>query len=231
MQKLMIKLLSIADFISLSNAIFGFLAILMLFLGEIHLSFSFILISLLADGLDGIVARKTRKGELGGYMEAMADMISLSIAPSFFVYNIYYDFVSRCIYYHSALIIILIIFLSLSIIRLASFHIIKEKNFFIGLPASAGTIFIIILSFFTVDFIYILPFIIIISIAMISPLQFPKIGAKIQAIAAILIILTLLTINIFSMITEYYYVPSIILFIAVTIYTIAGPIYIRKKLK
>ena len=226
----MIKLLSIADFVSLSNAIFGFLAILMIFLGEIHFSFSFILISLLTDGLDGIVARKTRKGELGGYMEAMADMISLSIAPSFFVYHIYYDFVSKCIYYHSALIIILIIFLSLSIIRLASFHIIKEKKFFIGLPASAGTIFIIILSFFKLEFMYILLFIFVISIAMISPLRFPKIGAKIQAIAAILIILTLLMINIFSVITNYYYIAPFILFIAVAIYTFVGPIYIRKKL-
>jgi len=226
----MIKLLSIADLISLTNAIFGFLAILMIFLNESLISFSFIFISLLADGLDGIVARKTGKGELGGYMEAMADMISLSIAPSFFVYYTYYNFISKCIYYHSALIIILIIFLSLSIIRLASFHIIKEKKFFIGLPASAGTIFIMILSFFKFDFIYILPFIFLISIAMISPLRFPKIGIKVQVIAAILILLTLLMINVFSWNTNYYIAP-IMLFIAVAIYTIAGPIYLRKSSK
>ncbi len=70
MQKSMIKLLSVADVISLTNALFGFLAILMLFSSEMNLAFSFILLALLADGLDGIVARKTRKGELGEYMEA-----------------------------------------------------------------------------------------------------------------------------------------------------------------
>ena len=223
MQKSMIKLLSIADFVSLANAIFGFLAILMIFLNEIHLSFFFILIALLADGLDGIVARKTRKGELGEYMEAMADMISLSIAPSFFVYNIYHDFVSKCVYYHSLLVVILIVFLSLSIVRFASFHIIKEKKFFVGLPASAGTIFILVLSFLKIEFMYILPCIVVISIAMVSPLRFPKIGWKIGTIAAVLILLTLIMGDI------YYSIAPILLIIALAIYAIAGPIYVRKK--
>ncbi len=224
MQKSIIKLLSIADFVSLTNAIFGFLAILMIFLNEIRLSFYFILIALLVDGLDGIVARKTRKGELGEYMEAMADMISLGIAPSFFVYNIYHDFVSKCVYYHSLLVVILIVFLSLSIVRLASFHIIKEKKFFVGLPASAGTIFILILSFLLeIEVMYILPCIVVISIAMVSPLRFPKIGWKIGTIAAVLILLTLIMGDI------YYSVAPILLIIALAIYAIAGPIYVRKK--
>ena len=175
MQKSMIKLLSIADIVSLINAIFGFLAILMIFLNEMHLSFSFILLALLADGLDGIVARKLGTGKLGEYMEAMADMISLGVAPSFFVYNTYYDVVSECIYYHILLVVLLIMFLSLGIIRLASFHIIKDEKFFVGLPASASTIFILILSFLKIEFMYICPFIVIVSIAIISPIRFPKI--------------------------------------------------------
>ena len=112
MHKSMIKLLSLADVISLTNAIFGFLAVLMVFSNEMRLAFSFILLALLADGLDGIVARKTRKGELGEYMEAMADMISLGIAPAFFVYNVYYDVVSDSMLYHGLLIVTLIIFVS-----------------------------------------------------------------------------------------------------------------------
>ena len=45
LQKSMFRLLSIADLISITNAILGFLAIIMLFLNEIHYSFSFILLS------------------------------------------------------------------------------------------------------------------------------------------------------------------------------------------
>jgi len=224
LQKSMIKLLSIADVISLTNALFGFLAILMLFSSKIHLAFSFILLALLADGLDGIVARKTRKGELGEYMEAMADMISLGIAPAFFVYNIYYNTVSDSMFFHVLLILTLLIYLSISIIRLASFHIIKDDKFFVGLPASASTIFIIILSFLQIKFVYILPFIVLVSIVMVSPIRFPKIGLKINLIAAILIISTIILGNYF------YNISPILLITAMAIYTIISPFYLRKKL-
>jgi len=130
LQKSMIKLLSVADGISLLNALFGFLAIIMAFLGEIRWSFSFILLAMMADGLDGIVARRTRQSGLGEYLEAMGDMISLGIAPAVFVFTIYYESISYCVYYQSYLIIVLIVFLSLSIVRLASFHIMKQNEFF-----------------------------------------------------------------------------------------------------
>ncbi len=223
MQKSMIKLLSVADVISLTNALFGFLAILMLFSSEMNLAFSFILLALLADGLDGIVARKTRKGELGEYMEAMADMISLGIAPAFFVYRTYHSVVSDSMLYHGLLIVALMIFLSLGIIRLASFHIIKDDKFFVGLPASASTLFIIILSFLQIEFVYILPFVVFVSLVMVSPIRFPKIGLKINAFAAFIIIITLIF---GGMYTNF---APLMLFTTLAVYAIIGPIYVRKK--
>ena len=58
----MIKFLSVADLISITNAIFGILAILVLLISNnvisyelgLRIAFSFILLSLLADGLDGL---------------------------------------------------------------------------------------------------------------------------------------------------------------------------------
>ena len=230
MQKCMIKLLSIADVISLINACFGFLAILILFSDiflsheiRIRLSFSFILLALLADGLDGIIARRTRTGELGEYLEAMADMISLGIAPSVFVYIMYHDVVSRCIYYQSYIVVILIVFLSLSIIRLASFHIMKEEKFFVGLPASASTIFILILAFLEVEFIYMLLFIVIISFVMISNIRFPKPGLEVNSVASVLIILTIVLGK------TYYNVAPLLLFSTLAFYTIVAPFYVRKN--
>ena len=232
----MIKLLSLADVVSLTNAGFGFLAIIMASLGEIWFSFSFILIALLADGLDGIVARKTGHSELGDYMEAMADMISLGIAPSIFVYTIYHNAVLCCIYYHTYLLITLIVFLSLSIIRLASFNIMKDRKFFVGLPASTSAIIIITMAFFEIELIYILPVIIIISLAMISNVHFPKPGLKIDAIAAILIILTLIFgkyyygMPLYLILGENYYGITPLLLIATLVaYTLLGPFYLLKS--
>ena len=236
MQKSMIKLLSLADVVSLTNAGFGFLAIIMASLGEMWFSFSFILIALLADGLDGMVARKTGHSELGDYMETIADMISLGVAPSVFVYAIYHDAVSWCIYYHSYLLIVLIVFLSLSIIRLASFHIMKDKKFFVGLPASTSAIIIITLAFFEIEFLYILPVILIISFAMISNVHFPKPGLKTDAIAAILIILTLIFgkdyygMPLYLILGENHYgIAPLLLITTLVTYTILGPLYLLKS--
>lgn len=227
MQKSMINLLSFADVVSLTNSILGFLSIVMIFLGETYLAFSFILLAILADGLDGAVARKTKHSDLGEYMEAMADMISLGIAPSVFVYNNYLKniMISESIYWHSLLVIVLIVFLSFSIIRLASFHIKREETFFIGLPASASTIIIIILTYFNIEFNYIFAVIFLMSLAMISNVRFPKPTIKINAIATIFIIFTIIIGKNFEGIFPKFLLLLIIL------YTLAGPIYLLKRRK
>ena len=223
----MIKLLSIADVISLINAIFGFLAILILassvVCGEfrLHASFSFILIALLTDGLDGIIARGVKKSKIGDYLESMADTISLGIAPALFVYVIYQDVILKSVYYYICLLFVLIVFLSLCVIRLASFHIMKDKKFFVGLPASASAIIILILAYFKVDFFYVFTVIIIIAFALISGIRFPKPDIRINAIATILIFLTL----VFD--KSYFGVAPILLLVAIIIYSIGGLVYIK----
>ncbi len=232
MQRSMIKLLSLADVITLTNAIFGFLAIVILFSDSvfsddirIRLSFSFILIALLADGIDGIIARKTRKGELGEYLEAMADMTSLGIAPSVFIYTIYHDIISVSGNQHVFLIVACILFLVMSVIRLASFHILKEKNFFVGLPSSASTMIVIILAFLEIELLFILPVIVIISIALVSNIHFPKPGFKVNALAALLIILALIIGKNYGNIALYF------LFISLLVYSLIGPFYLKQMKK
>jgi len=227
LQKSMINLLSVADVVSLTNSILGFLSIVMIFLGETYLAFSFILLAILADGLDGVVARKTKHSDLGEYMEAMADMISLGIAPSVFVYNNYLKniMISESIYWHSLLVIVLIVFLSFSIIRLATFHIKREETFFIGLPASASTIIIIILTYFNIEFTYIFAVIFLMSLVMISNVRFPKPTIKINVIATIFIIFTIIIgKNFEGIVTKF-------LLLLIILYTLAGPIYLLKRRK
>lgn len=225
LQKSMIRLLSAADFVTLVNVLFGFFSMIMLFLGEIRLSFSFILLALLADGLDGIVARRTRKGELGEYFEAMADMTSLGIAPALFVYVTYHSDATCCVYYHTYLIITLALFLLLCVIRLASFHAMKDKNFFVGLPASASTIIIITLAFLGIPFLYLLPVVIVVSVAMICSIKFPKPGLWIDSVAAVLIIFTV----IFG--RSYESVAPLALLLTLLVYVLAGPVYLWKTKK
>ncbi len=221
----MIKLLSIADIISITNSLFGFLSIIFLIQDYIHISFSFILIAILADGLDGFVARKTKKGKLGDYLEAMADMTSLAIAPAFFVYYLYSSELSWASFSQILLMIILLFFLCCSIIRLASFHIIKKDNYFVGLPASAATIIILVISYIGIDIRFIFALIFIISIALISPIKFPKTNLKVNFIAAVLIISSIIFAKNFSHFSLY------VLFLSMIIYSIIGSLYLKFKNK
>ena len=220
----MIKLLSIADFISISNAILGFLAIIMLFLIEIHYSFSLILLAMITDGIDGLVARRRKHSNLGEYMEAMGDMISLVIAPALFVYQTYSKdiIISNNNIQHLLLILVLTIFLFFNIIRLSSFHIMKEKKNFIGLPASASTIIILIISYLKIEYIYLTIILLIISFMLISNIRFPKPNHIINLIATALIIISILIGKQFNGIA------LLLLLVAIMIYSILGPVYIYK---
>jgi CDP-diacylglycerol--serine O-phosphatidyltransferase len=224
----MLKLLSFADAISITNAIFGVLAIVFLFscLGtctefRLRASFSFILLALLADGLDGIIARKTGKSEIGEYLESMADMTSLVIAPAVFIYYSYTNLFNFSYFRLAYLLFALVLFLSFGIIRLASFHLMKKKKYFIGLPASVSTIILIIIAFFRVDFLVILPTVVIIGALTVSDIKFPKPGIRVNAIATVLIILTLI------MYDTYYGVAPLLLISAILAYSIGGPIYAK----
>ena len=222
----MIKLISIADLISITNALLGFFAIIMLFIDNIHYSFSLILLAMIADGIDGLVARKTKHSNLGEYIEAMGDMISLGIAPALFVYHIYSKdiFINNNIEYF-LLILILTIFLFFNIIRLSSFHILKEENIFIGLPASASTIIILIISYLKIEFIYLMIIMLIISIMLISNIRFPKPNLRINFIASILIIISIIIGKQFNGIA------ILLLLSSILIYSIFGPIYIYRTEK
>lgn len=231
----MIKLLSIADFITINNALFGFFSIIVITSNffentdfRIHLSFSLILLGLLADGLDGIVARKFGKSSIGEYLEAMSDVTTLVVAPAVFVYFSYSNLISVNIYRNVYLLFALLLFVFFGFLRLASFSLMKEKNIFLGLPSPASTIIILTLSYIKVDFILILPAVVIIGAAMASTIKFSKPNIYMNSAAAILIFLCIILQN------SFYSIAPLLLFTSVLIYSIGEPFYkylIKKQRK
>jgi archaetidylserine synthase len=219
----MIKLLSLADIITLMNAVMGFLAILMVFSNQFQLAAAFILLGLLADGLDGIVARRIGNGQMGEYLETIADMISLSVAPVILLYKTYYDVVVAQFSLHLLLGVVLVFSLVCSMIRLSSFSLLKEKHSFVGLPTSASAVFLVLASFLKLDVQYILLFVVILALAMISSIRFPKPGLKMDIVAAVFIVATIL-LN--SMVNN---IAALLLLAALVFYIIIGPFYLHIK--
>lgn len=225
MQKSLSKLLSLADVFSLTNALFGFLAILLLFSNLPYLAITFIFLGLLADGLDGIIARRTRKGKIGEYLEAIADMISLSVAPLALLFVTYSPQSESNLWLHGTFGIILCCSFLCSVLRLSSFSFLKEDHVFVGLPTSVSALFIILFTYLHLDLLYVLPFVLILSLAMVSPLRYPKLGMKIDGAAAVLILLVL----IFG--TTYNNIAPLLLFVAIILYSLFGPFYVKLRHK
>jgi archaetidylserine synthase len=219
----MIRLLSVADVVTLINAVLGFLALLMVFCSQFQLAASFILLGLLADGLDGFVARRVGNGHLGQYLETIADMVSLSIAPLALLYKTYFDTVVPQLSVHLVLGVVLVFSFVCSVIRLSSFSVLKEKESFVGLPTSASAIFLVLTSFLKPEVWVILPAIIVLSCAMISSIRFPKPGLKMDLVAAVFIIATIL---LYSM---YYNIAPLLLLGALVAYIVIGPLYLHFK--
>jgi CDP-diacylglycerol--serine O-phosphatidyltransferase len=207
------------------NGLFGISAIFLIIfdssLGSLrfHLAFSFILLGLLADGLDGILARRYGKGELGEYFEAMSDMVTMGVAPIIFI--ALFLFVT----FQMSLITIIVSWMALlfylfgAFVRLASFHPLKNKNAFLGLPASAATMLVISSTFITNTIEIILLITIIAAILMITPFSFPKPTKIMNMVTLLIVILTI----IFGF---YVHIMYIFLFISVIIYIIGGQIYL-----
>ena len=188
----MLRMLTAADAISMLNTSFGFCAIIMILWGEQRFAFSFILLALLADGLDGIIARRWGGGKLGESLEAMGDMLSLSIAPLLFFLWFGIQIFSAESFHVILAFLCSLIFLVCSAIRLASFHVMKNEHFFIGLPASVSTIVIICLTVLAVELYLLLIVLLLLALLMVSSIQFIRPSMLMNSIAAVLIILTFL---------------------------------------
>jgi CDP-diacylglycerol--serine O-phosphatidyltransferase len=195
----------------------------MVFSHQLQLAASFILLGLLADGLDGIVARRMGMGQMGEYLESIADMISLSVAPLILLYATYNETVVSQMPLQLLLSAVIIFSLICSLIRLSSFSSMKDKQFFIGLPTSASAIFLVLTSFLKIEIFYIIPFIILFALAMISPIHFPKLGLKMDLVAAAFIVVTIILDSMYNNIGPWLFL------IILAVYIITGPLYLRRK--
>lgn len=74
-----------ANSVTLAGLALGLLAALLIALGHHFIALLPLLASRLADGLDGAVARATRKTDFGGYLDITADFLFYGLVPLAFV--------------------------------------------------------------------------------------------------------------------------------------------------
>jgi archaetidylserine synthase len=217
--------MSYADIVSLGNASFGFLSIIMVLNGYLGLAAQFMLVAVIFDSLDGWVARKTKRVDKFGFgenIDSLSDVISFGVAPGMLLYSACASFSIPYINIVVALLILLC-----GILRLARFNVITDSGEgadekFVGLPIPSTALILgsfYLSGIFRADLAIVI--MVVVSVLMISTVGYPKFrGTKIVLAGSLLIFSTLLPQDILSAIAN---LPAKLLFITSVMYLLTAP--------
>ncbi|MFB6224523.1 MAG: protein sorting system archaetidylserine synthase [Haloarcula sp.] len=189
--------LSVADTVTLCNAIVGFVAGAVAF-ADLHLAARLILLAVIADAIDGIVARNGDSSAVGPLLDSVTDVVSFGATPSLFLYvlltNAYGGFESANPIVFIGLVLLASAYVVFSIIRTAFYSTYfdgpEERP---GMPNTLGSIIIATayLSGIT-DPLILSVGALVLSVSMVVPFDYPKPGPThavpmgvVQAIAVV----------------------------------------------
>lgn len=223
METNILKMITVADMASLANAICGLFAILAVLNGNTILSAQLLLLAIVFDSIDGILARKFNNDSahalFGENIDSLADVISFGVAPAIILYMITGS---------NLIIIPMILLIVCGVLRLTRYNTLLvdqtgPTKTFMGLPIPVSSMMLasLILSSFT-DFNLMFVIMIIISILMVSGIEYPKVrDVKIMALLAVLTVLCIIP-NVNGMLFS---IPSCLLVILTFIYIFGTIIY------
>ncbi|TVQ47856.1 MAG: hypothetical protein EA362_06100 [Saprospirales bacterium] len=172
---------NIPNYLTLINLGAGVGAIFLIYTGELNWVFLCVGISLVADLLDGLIARLLKvSGPMGVQLDSLADLVSFGVMPAFFLFALIEPLLdsSSVIFAHA---FAAIFYVMCACWRLAKFNITESKgNDFNGLPSPAAGLFILsysllILSGIPTDLdlkILTIPLLLIIGFLMVSNIGF-----------------------------------------------------------
>lgn len=211
------------DVATIVNLLFGSLAVLFLveaYKQNASIAAAFILICVLADGADGILARTRGQESLGFQLDSLADLISFGLLPSIIVYYVVREAIgNRSIFF--LIFIISFIYLVSGVLRLARYNIAPQETIFHGLPITAGGLIIALYVLAGLPPTGLLIVTLILAGLMISEIKYPKIRNTLtQAIVGGILILTLI---LFAIGTSYS--VAALLLLLLTIVYILNPLY------
>ncbi|MFJ6215799.1 CDP-alcohol phosphatidyltransferase family protein [Streptomyces sp. NPDC092296] len=181
--------LSTADFLTLGNAVCGFLAIYSMTTGVLiphitgdgtaptnrnsaAMAVTLLLLGSMCDLFDGLVARKLRSSALGAELDNLADLTSFGIAPAYFV--AVWGMVSPDGNQRVSAFIALTVLLAV-VLRLARFSTVKMRpGVFQGMPCPMGAMTVIAIVLLDPPFIPAMIAIFGVAYLMVSRIEYPK---------------------------------------------------------
>jgi len=154
--------------------VFGLASIVSVIEGMTEQAAVLIILSVAADGADGAVARRFGTGALGENLDSLADIIAFGAAPAVVSYEILKGYSAYAAFVLPSL------FLICGALRLARFNIMSKRDFFSGIPITLAG-FIVALLILSGNLIgrahelAILASLPVLSVLMVSTIQYPKV--------------------------------------------------------
>ena len=211
-----VSMLSLADSFTIVNGVLGLFAMLLLLSGDTRWAFIFIMLAVLADGLDGAVARRLG-GSIGVYLDQFADMVSFCAAPLVFAYYTY-DVSFVLSVEHVAFLAGAGLFLVCGMLHLVRYHV-GDEPFFVGITTPAAAIVVVALSQLMVPMWIVAAAIYVMAVLMVVGVPFPRIRGWLYPPSVALLFLA-----VFFDTWETY----LLLLAGVAAYAVAGPLWLLR---
>lgn len=181
--------LSIADTLTLGNAICGFMAVYFTTTGVLiphltgnedggmarHSAAMAVILMLFAsvfDLFDGLVARKLRASAMGAELDNLSDLISFGLAPAYFVVT--WGMVAQDANQRVSVVAAVVVLLAV-VLRLARFSCVPMRDgMFQGMPGPFGALTVVAIVLLELPFVPTLLAIIGVAWLMVSRVEYPK---------------------------------------------------------
>jgi CDP-diacylglycerol--serine O-phosphatidyltransferase len=172
-----------ADVVTLCNTIVGFAAGVVA-ISDLHLAARVLLVAVIIDALDGIIARSTESSDVGPLLDSITDVISFGMTPSLFVYLLLSDAFGTTLadpVTYGAVVLVSALYAVFSVLRTAFYTTyIDGSDERPGMPNTLGAILLgtAYLSGLTNPF-AIAGGMAVLSVLQVSPIGYPKPSARV----------------------------------------------------
>lgn len=169
-----IKARMIPSIFTLSNLVFGYLAIIWTFDGSYAQAAGLILLAAFMDSLDGKVARKLCvSSDFGKELDSLSDLVSFGVAPSLLTYRAFLEGQLGTFG-----LVIAVTFALSGAVRLARFNVLNISTHFVGVPITfaGGFMALLMLFYQSVPWFVYAGSMVVLSYLMVSTFKVPKLG-------------------------------------------------------
>jgi CDP-diacylglycerol--serine O-phosphatidyltransferase len=217
---------------TLLNLAFGVISLMLTMSGDFRWAALMVIGSLVADGLDGRLARMLKAdGEFGKELDSLADLVAFGTAPALLMHQLV---LYKLGYYGAA---VAIVFPMCGALRLARFNIVKTSGFFMGVPITAAGTLLSTLSFYALQDttqvgLFLFPVVVLVlAYLMVSTIPYPDFKKRLKKdarvspwpfVGPLLVVLAVLKASGWN--------PWALVLLPLTIYVVLGPwLLILKK--